>query len=247
MLTTPKPFASLGHIFLSSFRLFNKTWMPLFPLTVLLSISMLSPDFFLYNPTTRLLFVGYFVFSIFTFACVVYYTALQERGNTPLFKDVLYFVLKKLFIILLAVTATMLFILLGYAFFIIPGIIVTVWFSMSLPLILLDDAGPFDVLRKSYELTTDHWMRTAVVIFVPAILVSLIGAAIFEGFRLNFMTLTHYRIFLGIFIFLTSIFYLPWIAALIVLQFEDLKKRQATAQLWSKTPQMLHQSGEANL
>jgi hypothetical protein len=246
MLIKPNPFESLGHVFLSSFTLFRKTWKRLFPLTIFLSIAVLSPSFLLYNPQIPILFLGYFVFSLFVFACVVYYTVLEERGNRPLLKDVLYVVIKKMLVILVAVISAMVLILLGYGLIIIPGIIATVWFSMCLPLILLENAGPFDVLRKSYELTTDHWARTAVVIFVPVIFVSLIGVVIWQMFRLNIIAVMHYRILLNVFIFLSSVFYLPWVAALIALQFEDLKKRQV-AEVLVPPPHNLAKPGEAKL
>lgn len=218
---------SLRTIFFNSFKLFQKTWIHLFPLTVLLGIAILSPHALLYNPEKPILFFGYFFFSVFIFACVLYYTALIHMSHKDArLGQVLLFVTKKLWIIVITVIVTTFLTLLAYGLLIIPGIIVTVWLSMCVPLILIENAGPLNVFRKSYELTTDHWTRTAAVVFLPMALMSLFGFMIWGGAKWHLIDITYYRTITNIFILLVSFFYLPWVAALIILQFEDLKKRQ---------------------
>ena len=58
---------SVREIFLASFELFKKTWLHLMPLTIFLSVVILSPNLVIYNPNSPWLFLGYFIFSIFVF------------------------------------------------------------------------------------------------------------------------------------------------------------------------------------
>ena len=135
--------------------------------------------------------------------------------------------LKKISIILVAIILVSIVTLISYGFLIVPGIIVTVWLSMCLPLILMENVGPLAVFRKSYELTTDEWLRTAIVIFLPVVIISVIGSSITAWVIFYGMNFLYYKIAIAIFIFSISLFYLPWMAGLIILQFEDLKKRKA--------------------
>lgn len=221
----------LIHIFLNSFSLFKKTYVRLFPLTIFLAVIIFSPSLIIYNPLHPALFIGYFIFSIFVFSSAIYYTAHKSKGENIELKRSMLIAGEKLLLILATTVIAMVATLLGYGFLIIPGIIVTVWFSMCLPLILLEHAGPFNALRKSYELTTDDWSRTAVVVFCPVIISSLMGFIITEIFLFYKISVLYYEIILGVFVFFASLIYLPWVAALLILQFEDLKKRKALREL----------------
>ena len=232
---------SLAQIFLNSFHLFNKTHLHLSLLTIFLAVVIFSPSLFIYNPLHPGLFIGYFVFSIFVFSSAIYYIAHQNKGENIGLKRSMLIAGEKLPIILLTTVIAMILTLLAYSFLIIPGIIVTVWFSMCLPLILLEHEGPIKVLRKSYELTTDDWSRTAVVVFCPVIISSLMGFAVTEVFLLYNLSFLYYEIILGIFVFFVSLVYLPWVAALLILQFEDLKKRKALRELNVQPPGLENQ------
>lgn len=220
----PQP---LGQIFGNSFKLFKKIGFRLFPLTIFLGVVVFSPSLFIFNPQQPLLFVGYFIFSIFVFSAALYYAAHVNKNENIYLTRASLVAGEKLPIILVTTFLLTILTLLAYGFLIVPGIIVTVWFSMCLPLILLDHAGPLEVFRKSYELTTDAWGRTAVVVFLPLIIMSLIGEVARELFIFYPMNFLYFEIILGFFVFFTSLFYLPWVAALLILQFEDLKKRKA--------------------
>lgn len=218
---------SVREIFLGSFKLFRRAWLHLMPLTIFLGVVILSPNLFIFNPHNPWLFVGYFIFSIFVFSSVLYYTWHINNGEHVHLKNATLVALKKIFIILVASILVSIVTLISYAFLIIPGIIVTVWLSMSIPLILMENVGPLAVFRKSYELTTDEWLRTAIVIFVPVVIISVIGSFITAWVIFYGMSFLYYKIAIAIFIIAISLFYLPWTAGLIILQFEDLKKRQA--------------------
>lgn len=228
---------SVRDIFLASFELFKKTWLHLMPLTIFLSIVVLSPNLLIFNPNNPWLFLGYFIFSIFVFSSVLYYIWHVNKGEKIHLKDATLVAAKKLVIILLATILISVVTLISYAFLIVPGIIVTVWLSMGLPLILMENVGPLAVFRKSYELTTDEWLRTAMVIFLPVVLLSVIGFSITAWVIFYGVNFLYYKIAIGLFIFVVSLFYLPWTAGLVILQFEDLKKRQAMRAL---NPQLVN-------
>lgn len=220
----PQP---VREIFLASFELFKRTWLHLMPLTVFLSIVILSPNLLIYNPHNPWLFLGYFAFSVFVFSSVLYYTWHVNKGENIHLKDAILVAAKKLPIVLIATSLLSAVTLISYAFLIVPGIIVTVWLSMSLPLILMENVGPLAVFRKSYELTTDEWLRTAIVIFLPIVIMSVVSFAITAWVIFYGMNFLYYKIAIALFILVVSFFYLPWTAGLVILQFEYLKKRQA--------------------
>lgn len=230
----PQP---VRDIFLASFELFKKTWLHLMPLTIFLSIVVLSPNLLIFNPNNPWLFLGYFIFSVFVFSSVLYYIWHVNKGEKIHLRDAALVAAKKLVIILPATILISVVTLISYAFLIVPGIIVTVWLSMGLPLILMENVGPLAVFRKSYELTTDEWLRTAIVIFLPVVILSVIGFSITAWVIFYGVNFLYYEIAIGLFIFFVSLFYLPWTAGLVILQFEDLKKRQAIRAL---NPQLVN-------
>lgn len=233
---------SIWQIFSNSFGLFKKTWLPMWPLTISFEMVILLP--FLCAPYSYLpyLLMGYFVVSIFVFSSAVYYTMHVNKGETIYLTQAILVTAKKFLVILITTILMILLTLIAYCFLIVPGIITTVWLSMCLPLILLEHVNPLNVLRKSYELTTDNWTQTAVVVFSPFFITTLTGVIVNGlGYKLGFLYYQWIMIFV---ISLFSIFYLPWMAALLVLQFEDLQNRKALRTLSSPSLGLESQKNE---
>lgn len=222
---------SIEQVFSHGFSLFKATWRKTLPLIIFLAVIILTPSFWFYNPDEPLLFFGYFFFSLYVFSTLFYYMDKTQLGEQVDLKTALIAAGRKFWIIALATIYVSILTLIGYALFIIPGILVTVWLSMVIPLILFNGAGVFDVIRKSYELTTDEWWRTALVVFLPIALMSLIGLPLQEAVWNRLISLETYRIIRKILFLGICLWYTPWVTALLVVQFEDLKRRQAIRRL----------------
>ena len=76
-------------------------------------------------------------------------------------------------------------VILGFIALIVPGIILTIMFSLAFPVLLIENKGVFDSMRRSRELVGHRWLKTFGVYFVLGIIVvvaSFIAGAISRPF-----------------------------------------------------------------
>jgi len=65
---------------------------------------------------------------------------------------------------------------LGFLALVVPGVWLAVGFSVAVPVLLLERAGPVASLRRSLGLVSGRWWTTAGVLLVGQLLVGLVGA-----------------------------------------------------------------------
>jgi hypothetical protein len=67
---------------------------------------------------------------------------------------------------------------LGFVFFVIPGIYLYVAFTVAVPVLLVEGAGPWRSLRRSRQLVRGRWWGTLGVALVGYLLVSIVSIAL---------------------------------------------------------------------
>ena len=70
------------------------------------------------------------------------------------------------------------FVVLGFVFFVIPGVYLYVAFTVAVPVLLVEGAGPWRALRRSRQLVQGRWWGTLGVALVGYLLVSIVSVAL---------------------------------------------------------------------
>jgi len=138
-------------------------------------------------------YLGAFVGAIFTLGMafwiistivngvsVKYASDLLEKGDASLTAS-FNFTINKLTSLLVSGLISGVLIILGFILFIVPGVIVAVMFSLTVPAIIIEDRGAFESLERSRRLVDKSWWKTfrvlLLVLFIT-ILFSITGEAI---------------------------------------------------------------------
>jgi hypothetical protein len=131
-------------------------------------------------------------------------------------------------LLVLAIVATIL-IAIGFLLFVLPGIYLMVCWSVAIAALMLEGKRGFASLGRSFELVRGRWWATfgrllaALVVYAIAyFVIALIAGAIANG-------ISNYTVFLivaGIFNAATNILFIPFIAAVLVVIYIDLRVRK---------------------
>ncbi len=70
------------------------------------------------------------------------------------------------------------FVFLGFVFFVIPGVYLYVAFTVAVPVLLVEGAGPWRALRRSRQLVRGRWWGTLGVALVGYLLVAIVSVAL---------------------------------------------------------------------
>ncbi len=103
-----------------------------------------------------------------------------EKGQADLGTSVKFAVSRLLWIWALSIVVGII-VFLGLIALIVPGIILAIMFSLALPVLLIENKGVFDSMRRSRELVGHRWLKTFATFLVLGIIViiaSLIVSAI---------------------------------------------------------------------
>jgi hypothetical protein len=79
-------------------------------------------------------------------------------------------------------------VVLGLVLLVIPGIIVAIMFSLTVPVIMLENLGSIDGLRRSRKLVAGKWWKTFVILLFVGVLVvavNMVGGIIGSAFARN--------------------------------------------------------------
>ena len=99
---------------------------------------------------------------------------------------------------------------------------------LTFPLILFKDASILNVYKKSMGLICGSWLRTFVVFFVPSFILMLLRKEIMiYGFRFVVHSLPLLLTYTLLILLITSLL-LPYLKALLLVQFNDLSHRKKT-------------------
>ncbi|MEI8054819.1 MAG: hypothetical protein WCH10_02305 [bacterium] len=228
---------SIMEVWLTSLRLYRKTFPQIWFLTAVIGVLVNASIFF--NMFYPLKFqaaamvqdsIIYIVAVILSHVLNVYLFAvalhrMQTAGDwqDSTLWDSLCYVNKKYSKIIIAVFFAHLFVLLGWCLLIIPGMYALIAILMVQPLVLFDNKGSFASLRDSFLLVKGNWWRTFVIFFLPKII-------IFQSYYFSFFTVHYFShktwyILMGYNV-LTTTFLFPLIIACVLVQFKDLKLRK---------------------
>jgi len=122
--------------------------------------------------------------------------------------------------VFLAMFITTVLSFIGFMFFIVPGIFLSIMFMFYLPLILFDNTGVVDSIKGSFKLVWGSWWFTFAVIFLPTLIFVLVTSIISLIFGKN---VAYWSAIVDI--VLVTVF-TPFIQSIILVQFNNLKLRQ---------------------
>lgn len=106
-----------------------------------------------------------------------YIKIYHQRGNNDIeVSEVWKHTRKYFFSNLLAYVISVLVSVIGFVFFIIPGIYLMVAFSLIFIIIVQEDVGAFDALSRCFTLISGKWWSTFGLLLVTAIIVGLISS-----------------------------------------------------------------------
>ena len=227
---------NITEVWLTSWRLYSKTFSQIWFLTMTVGVLVNASVFF--NVFCSLNFqittVGNAiiyavaiilaqVLSIYLFAVALHrMQAIGDWQNLTL-GDSLCYVNKKYSKIIIADFFAHFFILLGLFLLIVPGIYAVVAVLMVQPLILFDNKGSFASLKDSFLLIKGNWWRTFVIFFLPKIII--LHSFYFSFFGAHYFSHNIWYVLMGYNILITT-FLFPLIIACILVQFKDLKLRR---------------------
>jgi hypothetical protein len=72
--------------------------------------------------------------------------------------------LRRLGLLLSAIVPAALLVMIGYFFFVLPGIVLSFLFVFVTPVALIEGLGGTAALRRSYQLVRSDWLRTAIIL-----------------------------------------------------------------------------------
>ncbi|HLG38231.1 MAG TPA: hypothetical protein VI461_01140 [Chitinophagaceae bacterium] len=168
------------------------------------------------------------VLTLITLLIAVYFlAAIFHRyqglvlGQNPSFTVSLQFALKRYFVYLGAMIIATILMGVGFIILVIPGIFLAFLLAFTMPSVILDDKNVFSSIDYSSKLVWGNWWRNFVVLFIPGLILAVVNIALALLFTPN-----HMVVFLILNLILMSIA-APWIYAVLLVQYNDLKLRYA--------------------
>lgn len=162
--------------------------------------------------------LAFFLSTLFT--AVLYYLADGGAKNMALDMSTVLLMVKKKFLRLVVVNLGMVFIMvIGFALFIVPGIILAIFLLFAIPSVLLNNSTIVDAFKHSFQLVWKHWWQTLgtmVPVFLLSMLVS--GAGAFFGHGDPWISF--------IFRVLLLMLVIPFAVTTILVQYNNLKIQQ---------------------
>jgi hypothetical protein len=126
--------------------------------------------------------------------------------------------------------------LIGYAALIIPGLFLTVAWSVAVPVLMFEGVGGFRALSRSYALVKGRWWATfgayvvaIILIIVASFLVGLLFGAIESGLHVNSVGLT--LVLDGLGSIIGDLITYPFLAAVAAVIYIDLRVRKEALDL----------------
>lgn len=238
MIHFPAERLSILQVWAKGVELWKKSFVKMLPLMLLLILWVYVPSFLfrsnvvLSSPIWIFLSIMFiYIIGSFFFSGAIYYRMhllILHRKISNL--RALKIAAKRLGKLTLAIIIAVLVVTAGFLLF-FPGVyfLVFVWFYF--PIIIFNNLDPIRALKTSYKLVHKHWWQTAVIVYVPLLLLISIGSVI-EYYTVG-VSLTHlvsvnaatkgWYLQTIAKIILTFIFF-PFFIAIIVIQLENLRR-----------------------
>lgn len=116
-----------------------------------------------------------FIIGAFTTGIVVKCVSdILEKGNSTLIEG-FNFAMSKLPSLLVAEIVTGILVFIGCLLLIVPGIILSIMFSLVVPTIIIEQKGAFESLGRSRQLVSNRWGKTFVLILILGIMVGIVS------------------------------------------------------------------------
>src|SRR5947209_3790525 len=124
-------------------------------------------------PTVAITLLG-FLSAILTMGALSRLLVGTYTGHETNWQDSLGYASAQLAPLLLLAVVSFVFLAIGYSFFILPGLLLTVTWCAAVPALMFERVGPLRALGRSWELVRDHWWTTfAALIVALAIIVGI--------------------------------------------------------------------------
>lgn len=239
---------TIRNVWIESFRLYRKVFPHVWFLSAAIGCFMSIP--FILNtlyPIKRYNLINNGAMNVTAIACVVislivllikiylasmilYKTSIISEGMDVTLKNAADFVEKRYFRIILGMFLVYVSYLLGIVFLVFPMVILTIFFTMVHPLILLDNKPSFRALKDSSKLVWCNWWRTLCA-FLVLILTGIL-TVLFLCLVVYIAKIFHINSFwynsLGsvLVIIFANILANPLYYSILFVQFKNLKSRQ---------------------
>lgn len=228
---------SISKIISSSIQLYKKSFEKGWFLFLLLAFSAALSTLPLFFPvgspvliqspiTPAKLFV-----SILSFFLLIYFQAMliclfDKIGKDQYsgYKAIAFFSLKKYLIIVGSTVVVFFLIGAGMLLFIFPGLYLAVLLMYPIFSILLDGDGVFSSIKRSAKIVWGKWWRTLIILFI-ATLIMAGGELIFWWISVHLFHLAKHQWSYFIINLIPSFFLTPWLIAVLLEQYYDLKMR----------------------
>ena len=243
MFALPSARQSIWQLYQISFKFWKVGFKEYSPLMLICAVVAALPHFFIPELNTfhlhrtfelfkyRWLFsLFYTVFVVYAFIAILYridMILIEKEGHIG---EALFVGLKKLPVVILSFLISIIAVLLGFALFVIPGLIVAILLSMYFVLIIVDNEGLITAFNHSCDLVRNNWWRTAIILLVPSILYWVIvwlleSHTVKVWIYKSFFSGGEIWVLHNLSRIVLNIIYFPWFCALMLLQLNDLKLR----------------------
>jgi hypothetical protein len=246
MFNLPTQPQSVVMIIRYSFMLWWSSLRNLFVLSLIAIFVGILPHFFVselnsFDLHVILQFIhrNYFFFAVYFIIAAIFLSVILSRlylftnGINGSLTQAFLIALKRLPYILSASFLAAFLVGLGSAFFLIPGIYVLILIAFYQPLVLTENYGPIQALRKSCELVYSHWWHVfgvfALTSLVFHFILTFIELSLIEVIKVSDAALK-IRLSYGLLRLIINSLYYPFLCCIQLVLLHDLKLRQQTQQ-----------------
>jgi len=237
VMKTPR---SVGSIFMDGFKLYGRSFLHLFPITLLLALTILLPGilfyvernlfgmqtFHLFFKILNIVFLILVPFILLWFGAVLLHQSKEVFTYSGItYRESFKFTLRKFPIYLVAGLVNSVVVTVSLMLLVFPGIFLYVLFGLYLFCILFDNDDVIASFKHSSQLIWGNWWRSFVIFFVvflaDAFLPFLANVSlIFHHYTPNMLIGIHTAISI-----LLVVFIVPWAVVVLFSFYSDLKLR----------------------
>jgi len=193
----PQKLISIGDLFKKSFdfykgKLYLIMTLALIPFVNFVVISLLNELMGVLSDKVFIAGVGVFTFLFILFALIInlwvqitFFYLIKERNSVTDAKNLLKFSWPKIVPYAWVLFLMGIITIAGFILLIIPGIILSIWFSFALYLFVFEDVRGMEALKKSKELVKGYWWPVFGRLFLFGFLGALISSVPVIGDLVN--------------------------------------------------------------
>lgn len=222
---------SIGEVLNDSFKLYRLTVLKVLPIAALSLLIGAIPNlsgFSLSSPSPNTAALIMLVLTlVITLLAALAMSAILIQGMYVLalgrenkWEDAARVIMSKLSSIFCVFIFSSAVMVLGFTALFFPGVFVSILLLFCMPLVILDDCGWMDAIKKSCQLVWGNWWNTFFVMIVP-MLISIFLIAVITAIAKN------NSILLAVMNVVVMSFFTPFFYAVVLVQLNNLKLKQA--------------------